>query len=520
MSSSISFTPLQPSSFLSRSATVFATRTAVIDGEQHWTYHEFHQRCLRLAGALAELGVYPGDRVAILAPNTHVLLEAHFGVPMAGAVLVPLNFRQTPHELSTLVVHSGARVLLFDQSLAASADLIARSCPQAVQLIECGRSSEYEERIVRAAPAVPHVGDERDLLSINYTSGTTGKPKGVMYHHRGAYLQALAMALHLRLDCSSVFLWTLPMFHCDGWCFPWAVTAAGACHVCLPEFDPDEVWHLIRRHRVTHLNGAPTVLNTLAEAREAAPLEYRLSVATGGSPPAPALIARLANLSIEVTHLYGLTETFGPIALCEWIPEWNELPIEEQAARRARQGVGNVIATSLRVIDKTGNDVSANGREIGEIAVRGNDVMLGYYRDPEATSQACRAGWFLTGDLAVLHPDGHVEIKDRAKDVIITGGENVSSIEVEQVLVSHPKILEAAVVAAPDPHWGEVPVAYVTVKEGEQLAEADVIEFARQRLTHFKCPKRVVFVAIPKTSTGKIEKYVLRTDARFFAKTG
>lgn len=509
-----SYAPLTPASFLARSALVFAERTAVVDGDQSWTYAEFGQRARRLAGMLAGLRVAPGDRVAVLAPNTHMLLEAHHGVPLCGGVLVALNSRLNGDELGTLLGHSGARILLFDRSLASSAAEAAARCGGLVRLVEAGHPQSEYESLIAAAPEVSlPVDDERSLLSINYTSGTTGGPKGVMYHHRGAYLQALAMAFHTRLDIGSAYLWTLPMFHCNGWCFTWAVTAAGGRHICLPRFDPAEVWRLFREEGVTHLSAAPSVLTMLANDKEAAPVGWPLRIATGGAPPSPALIARLSELSIHITHLYGLTETFGPIALCEWKPEWDDLPAGDQARLRARQGVSNVIACPLRVVDENGTDVPADGETVGELVARGNDVMLGYYRDPEATAASLVDGWFKTGDVAVMHPDGYVEIRDRSKDVIITGGENVASIEVEQVLVSHPAVLEAAVVAAPDPVWGEVPVAYVTLKDGQQVTDAELIEYARKHLAHFKCPKQVLFEELPKTSTGKVEKYVLRARA-------
>jgi len=504
------YAPLDPVSFLDRSVLVFPERVAVVDGEVSWTYEEFGRRTKRLAGMLEDLGVGPGDRVAVLAPNTHMLLETHYGVPRSGGVLVALNSRLNNEELGTLLEHSGARVLLFDRSLEDSAHEAAERCNASVRLVEAGYPESEYERLVADTPerSVP-LEDDRALLSISYTSGTTGGPKGVMYHRRGAYLQALAMAFHTRLDAESSHLWTLPMFHCNGWCFTWAVTAAGARHICLPRFDPAEVWQLFRQERVSHFNAAPTVLTMLANAKEAAPVDWSLRMGTGGAPPSPALLARLAELSIHVTHLYGLTETFGPIALCEWKSEWDTLPAGEQARRRAHQGVGNVIACPLRVLDDDGTDVPADGETVGELVARGNDVMLGYYRDPEETEACLVDGWFKTGDVAVMHPDGYVEIRDRSKDIIITGGENVASIEVEQVLVSHPAVLEAAVVAAPDALWGEVPVAFVTLKDGQQATEGELIEFVRERIAHFKCPKQVLFEQLPKTSTGKVEKYVL-----------
>jgi fatty-acyl-CoA synthase len=341
-----------------------------------------------------------------------------------------------------------------------------------------------------------------------------------MYHHRGAYLQALAMAMETRLDCDSTFLWTLPMFHCNGWCFPWGVTAAGAAHLCLRKFDPAPVWDHLRVSNVTHFNGAPTVLAMLAWHPNAAVLARPVRVATGGAPPTPAILQRMAELGMDVTHLYGLTETFGPVAICEWRGEWSRLPVGEQARIKARQGVGNVISQQLRVVDAHGKDVPADARSIGEIALRGNNVMLGYYRDEIATRKAIPDGWFRTGDLGVMHPDGYVEIKDRAKDIIISGGENVPSVEVERALCAHPAVMEAAVVAGPDPKWGEVPVAFVTLKAGANLTEAELIADVRERLAHYKAPRRVVFGELPRNATGKIQKFVLRERARELMKSG
>jgi fatty-acyl-CoA synthase len=335
-----------------------------------------------------------------------------------------------------------------------------------------------------------------------------------MYHHRGAYLQALAMAMETRLDCDSTFLWTLPMFHCNGWCFPWAVTAAGAVHLCLRRFDPALVWRRLRESGVTHFNGAPTVLVMLAWHPEAARLPRPVRVATGGAPPTPAILERMAELGMDVTHLYGLTETFGPAVICEWRGEWSGLAIGEQARLKARQGVGNVVSCELRVVDAHGRDVAADGAALGEIALRGNNVMLGYYQDEIATRKAVPDGWFRTGDLGVMHADGYVEIKDRAKDIIVSGGENIASIEIERTLAAHPAVMEAAVVAGPDPKWGEVPVAFVTLKDGAAATESELVAYARERMAHFKAPKRVEFGELPKNATGKIQKFVLRDRAR------
>ena len=512
---SASFEALTPTSFLLRSGRVYADREAVVDDDRRFTYGELLDRSLRLAGALRNMGVPEGGRVAVLAPNTHVLLEAHYGVPFAGAVLVALNTRLTAADLSFIVSHSGAQVLVYDYEFESVAKDISSRLGKELRLVRAGRhDDQYEHLLASAGRYLRAVGDERGLISINYTSGTTGKPKGVMYHHRGAYLQALAMAMETRLDANSVFLWTLPMFHCNGWCFPWSVTAAGAAHLCLRKFDPEVVWRHLRESGVTHFNGAPTVLVMLAWHPGAARLARAVRVATGGAPPTPAILQRMAGLGMDVTHLYGLTETFGPAVICEWRGEWSALAIEEQARIKARQGVGNVVSQQLRVVDVHGKDAPEDGQTLGEIALRGNNVMLGYYQDEIATRKAIPDGWFRTGDLGVMHPDGYVEIKDRAKDIIVSGGENIASIEIERVLCSHPSVIEAAVVAAPDAKWGEVPVAFVTLKAGAAATEGELTAHARSHMAHFKAPKRVVFGDLPKNATGKIQKFVLRERAR------
>ena len=514
--SRISFEALTPTAFLRRSALVFADKTAVIDGDQRWTYAQLYERCARLAGALRDAGVQPGERVAVLAPNTHVLLEAHYGVPFAGAVLVALNVRLTAADLGYIIEHSGAQVLIYDFEFEETAHAIAAAAKRKPTLVRAGPvgGDQYEKFLADTAPFTDPVPDERSLLSINYTSGTTGKPKGVMYHHRGAYLQALAMAMHTGLGESSMFLWTLPMFHCNGWCFTWAVTAAGGTHLCLRKVDPALIWKHLRHSGVTQFNAAPTILIMLAWHESAQALARIVNVATGGAPPTPALLARMAELNMKITHLYGLTETFGPAVICEWRGAWDQRPAAQQAQIKARQGVGNVVAESLRVVDASGVDVPKDGATLGEIALRGNNVMLGYYRDEEATHKASPDGWFRTGDLAVMHADGYIEIKDRAKDIIISGGENIASVEVERTLSAHPAVLEAAVVAAPDEKWGEVPIAFVTLKPGQSLDAAALIAYARDHLAHFKAPKRVVFGELPKNATGKIQKFVLREQAR------
>ncbi|MEV0431031.1 AMP-binding protein [Micromonospora sp. NPDC050495] len=506
------FSELTPTSFLARSARVHADRPAIIDGEHRFSYRQFADRSLRLAGALAALDIQPGDRVAVLASNSHVMLECHHGIPTAGAVLVPLNIRLSAHELAWIIQHCAAKALICTGDLVELAERVVATT--GINLID---ESAYESALSTAEPLRRPCADERGLLAINYTSGTTGDPKGAMYHHLGAYLQALSMVVHTELNARSRYLSTLPMFHCDGWCFPWAVTAAGATHVCLRKFSAAAAWRALREESVTHFSAAPTILTMIADASEVdgSPLPHRVSVQTGGAPPGSALLARLDRLGFDVTHLYGLTETSGPVAVNDWHPEWDEFDQATRARLSARQGVGNVTADQVRVVDDDGADVPADATTIGEIALRGNTLMLGYYRDPERTRaasiQRSDETFFRTGDLAVRHPDGYIEIRDRRKDVIISGGENISSVEVERVLDHHPSILESAVVACPDEQWGEVPVAFVTLRDdAESFDEGSVVAFLRTRLAGFKVPKRFVIGPLPKTSTGKIQKNILR----------
>jgi fatty-acyl-CoA synthase len=511
---------LTPTAFLDRARAVHGDRTALVDGGTRRTYGELADRCERLAGALAGLGVRPGDRVSVLAPNTGVALEAHFGVPWAGAVLNALNTRLSAGELAYIVGHAGSRVLVVDTDLAELGRAVVADLPDVRLVVSGGPGSggadEYEQLLAGAPPLRVPVDDELSLLSLNYTSGTTGRPKGVMYSHRGAYLQALAMTAQTRLEASSAYLWTLPMFHCNGWCFPWAVTAAGAAHVALRKVDPERIWQAIRSEGVTHLSAAPTVLNSLASAAAASdgPADRPVRVQTGGAPPSPALLERMAALNFDVTHLYGLTETYGPAAICDWRPEWDDLSAPEKARLKARQGVANLVSLPLRVVDDEGRDVPPDAATVGEVLLRGNNVMLGYYRDDAATAAADAGGWFRTGDVAVLHPDGYVELRDRSKDVIISGGENIASIEVEQALDAHPAVLESAVVAAPDETWGETVAAFVVLRPGMAATEQELIDHVKGRIARFKAPKQVFFGELPKTGTGKIQKYVLRDQLR------
>ncbi len=517
MAAPFNFEPLTPTAYLLRAARVFGDRIGVVQGDRRYTYGEFCERCEKFAGALKALGVAPGDRVAILAGNTHVLLAAHYAVPFAGAALVALNTRISPADMAYVLDHSGASVFVYDSDYEAVAAEAARAVGPALALVRAGGERDELEDLIDAALPLRHpILDERALLSINYTSGTTARPKGVMYHHRGAYLQALAMALHMGLDSDSVYLWTLPMFHCNGWCFPWGVTAAGGVHLCLPKPDPAAIWRHLRDSNVSHFCAAPTVLTmTIWDPQASATkLPRRVRIGTGGAPPTPALLERLAQLGMDITHLYGLTETFGPAVLCEWRSEWNGLELPVQAKRKARQGVSNVIGQNVRVVAASGADVPADGQTMGEIALRGNNVMLGYYLDEDATRASCPDGWFRTGDLGVMHADGYVELRDRSKDIIISGGENISSVEVESALTMHAAVLEVAVVAGPDEKWGEVPVAFVTLKEGAAATDAELIEHARGRLARFKAPKRVIFGPLPKTATGKVQKNVLRDRLR------
>ncbi|HEX9598892.1 MAG TPA: acyl--CoA ligase family protein [Gaiellaceae bacterium] len=511
MPQGVHLSPLTPVAFLERSAAAFPARVAVVDGERRLTWAELRERVRRLAVALQESGLEKDDRVAFLAPNTSELLEAHNGVPAAGCVLVAINTRLTSSEIAYILDHSGARVLVVHDSLAHLVDGVAVE-----RVLVCGEGGDYEQFLASARDGEPEdrLVSEDDTISINYTSGTTGRPKGVMYTYRGAYLNALAEVVHARLDSRSVYLWTLPMFHCNGWCFTWAVTAVGATHVCLPKVDPPLVWKLLADEGVTHMNGAPTVLVMLASDAAAHPLERPVLVTTAGAPPPPAVIERTEALGFEINHLYGLTETYGPITICEWNPDWDELDVEERARLKARQGLHMVTADPVRVVDREMNDGAADGATMGEVVMRGNNVMKGYFDDEAATAEAFRGGWFHSGDLGVMHPDSYVELRDRAKDIIISGGENISTIEVERALVRHPDVLEAAVVAITDEKWGERPKAFVTLRPGATITTDELIAFSRETLAGFKVPSEVEFGELPKTSTGKIKKYELRERER------
>jgi fatty-acyl-CoA synthase len=515
-------TPLTPVDFARRTRRLHGAREGVVDGDLRLTYEQFFDRCDRWSSALQGLGVRQGDRVATIAPNTHSQLEAFYAVPQIGAVLVPVNYRLTADDFVYIVNHSGASVVCVDQDYLDTVDGVRDQMPDVTHFVALRGARDgwldYEAAIAAASPefARPEIG-ERDLLTINYTSGTTARPKGVMITHRNAAMNTIGTLLHLPIAVGEHYLWTLPMFHANGWTYTWTVTAAGATHICLPKVEPAEVFRLIRDENVTWLSAAPTVLISLANA----PAEVRgevppgVHVVTAGAPPAAATIERLeGEFGWEVTHVYGLTETAPFILVCAPVPEHEDLSPSDRAVVKARQGVELITSGELRVVDPDGREVTANGQDLGEIVVRGNVVMDGYYNDPEATKRAMGDGWFHTGDAAVVHPDGYAEIRDRIKDVIISGGENISSVEVEGTLLRHPAVQEAAIVGLPHEKWGEAPYAFVVLREGASATDAELIAFTRDRLAHFKAPHGVTFVIeLPKTATGKIQKFVLRDGA-------
>jgi fatty-acyl-CoA synthase len=521
---------LSPLMLLERTLHVFPDKLGVVDGDYRLTHGEFGARVYRLASALRGRGIAKHDRVAVLCRNSREVLEAHFGVPQLGAALVPINVRLSAAEIGYVLGHSGARALILDHELAASVaavlpdlpgleliigvDVASRHGDQTSQPPLALEAADYEALLSEGHPEPfpSAVDDEDQTISINYTSGTTGRPKGVMYTHRGAYLNALGEIFATGLTADSVYLWTLPMFHCDGWCFPWAVTGAGATHVCLPSVEPQRVFQLVETEQVTHFCGAPTVLITLVTNRPSADYRFprQVRIVTAAAPPPPSVIQSIEEMGAEITHVYGLTEVYGPHTICQWKRQWDELPGDQRARLKARQGVGYLHAPELRVVDEQMRDVAADGETIGEVIMRGNNLMKGYYRDEAATATAFRGGWFHSGDLGVMHPDGYIELRDRKKDIIISGGENISTIEVERALYHHPSVLEVAVIAIPDDKWGEVPKAFVTLKPGVEVTAVELIAFSRERLAHFKCPRAIEFGPLPKTSTGKIQKFVLR----------
>jgi fatty-acyl-CoA synthase len=521
------FAALTPLAFLPRAAAVYPDKLAVIHGAFRFTYRQLYDRCRRLASALRRNGVGRGDTVAIMAPNVPALLEAHFGVPMAGAVLNALNYRLDAHSIAFVLEHAQAKLLIADREFAPVVRDALRELNRPLPLVEiddgAGGSlsggTDYEAFLAEGDPAAEWAmpQDEWEPIALNYTSGTTGNPKGVVFHHRGAFLNAIGNAIAFGLGPHSVYLWTLPMFHCNGWTYPWAVTAVAGTHVCLRRVDPAMIFAAIADHRVTHLCGAPIVLNMLAHAPDTMKrrFDHVAEIATGGAAPPSAVIEAMERMGFRVTHLYGLTESYGPSTICAWQEEWAGLPLGDRSARMARQGVAYLTLDRQRVVDpQTMTDVPADGRTLGELVLRSNTLMKGYLKNPAATEAAFEHGWFHTGDIAVRHPDGYVEIKDRSKDIIISGGENISSIEVEDALYRHPQIMEAAVVAKPDPVWGETPCAFITLKpDAGQLSAEDIIAWCRDNLAHYKVPRIVVFGPLPKTSTGKIQKFELRDRA-------
>ncbi len=521
-----SFTELTPLAFLQRAADVFAEKTAIAYGERRFSYSELGAEATRLANALRSSGVQPGDRVAYMLPNIPEMLVANFGVPLAGAVLVAVNTRLSAEEVRYVCDHSGAKVLVVDteylpalgpiveslrtvEEVVAVSDLLGPAAHHAVE----PACTTYDEFLRRGSgtPLPWSVDDENSLISINYSSGTTGQPKGAMYTHRGAYLNALGEIIHQRFDPESVYLWTLPMFHCNGWCTPWAVTGIGATHVCLRAVRADVIWRLFDDEEVTHLCGAPTVLTTIAEAPEAHLLERGLVATVAGAAPSPTVIARMRELGARIVHVYGMTELYGPYSINEWQAGWSSLPAADQARRQARQGVSMIQADPIRVVDEEMNDVPRDGRTMGEIVMRGNNVMKGYYRDEAGTDHAFKGGWMHSGDLGVQHSDGYVELRDRAKDIVISGGENISTVEIEHALLSHPAVLVATVIGVPDEKWGERPKAFVVCKPGVEVNEAELIAYLQSHIARYKVPKAVEFVEhLPTTSTGKIQKFELR----------
>jgi fatty-acyl-CoA synthase len=523
------FLPLTPLGFLARSAAVYPNRPAVVYGARRYSWREAEGRCRRLAAALARQGVGRGDTVAVMAPNLPETFEAHFGVPMTGAVLNALNIRLDPETIAFILDHGEAKVLLTDTEFAPVVKAaLARLDRKPVVVDICDPAGPGGERLGKTdyeafladaepdfAPVMP--ADEWEAIALNYTSGTTGNPKGVVYHHRGAYLNAIGNILVWGMRQHPRYLWTLPMFHCNGWCFPWTVTALAGTHICLRRVEAAAIYDAIRRESVSHLCGAPVVMNMLLNPGAGVDrrLDHPVAMMTAGAPPPAAVIEGMEGLGFDITHVYGLTEVYGPATVCAWHDEWDGEPAEERARLKARQGVNYPVLDGLMVGDPVSlAPVPADGATMGEIFMRGNIVMKGYLKNPRATEEAFAGGWFHTGDLGVVHPDGYIELKDRSKDIIISGGENISTVEVETVLYRHPAVLEAAVVARPDPLWGETPCAFVTLKPEASATADDIIAFCRDHLARFKVPRTVVFAPLPKTSTGKIQKYMLREQAK------
>tara|TARA_R110001592_G_scaffold308083_1_gene582036 strand:- start:15603 stop:17261 length:1659 start_codon:yes stop_codon:yes gene_type:complete len=529
------YQPLTPLTYLDWAARVFPNKTAVVHGPARTTWAEFDARCRRLASALIKRGIGVGDTVSVMSPNAPAMLEAHYGIPMAGAVLNALNYRLEAETIAFILRHAETKVLITDREFSPvirealaildNPDLVVVDVDDALakggQLIG---NMTYEDLLAEGDPDFvwQPPEDEWQAICLNYTSGTTGNPKGVVYHHRGAYLNALGNALVFRLGPESVYLWTLPMFHCNGWTYTWAVTAVGGTHVCLREVDPAQIFPLIEENTVTHMCGAPIVLNMLVHAPKDVKRRFKhtIEVATGGAAPPSTVISKMEAMGFNVTHLYGLTETYGPSTVCVFQPEWDALPLDERATKMSRQGVRYPTLAHQTIRDSDSLDlVPEDGATLGEIMFQSNTVMKGYLKNPDATKAAFKGGWFHTGDLAVQHDDGYIEIKDRSKDIIISGGENISSLEVEEVLYKHPDVMECAVVAMPSEKWGETPCAFVTpTAEADGMLDAkELIDFCKERMARFKAPTQVVFGPLPKTSTGKIQKFNLRVSATALA---
>jgi fatty-acyl-CoA synthase len=522
------YTPLSPLTFLERAASVYPDNVAVVHGEVRNNWAQTYRRCRQLASALRRRGIQPGDTVATMLPNVPAMYEAHFGIPMAGVILHALNYRLDADVLAFMLEHGEAKAILVDPEYASLIKEALSKRENNLLVIDVADVTyeggeaigeiEYEDFLQEGDAEFEWFlpADEWQAISLNYTSGTTGNPKGVVYHHRGAYLNAVSNVMTWNMGAHPVYLWTLPMFHCNGWCFPWTMAAMAGTNVCLRAVRDEPIYQLMKAEKVTHLCGAPIVLSLIANASDElkAGINHAVNIMTAASAPPPTILEAMAHMNFNVTHAYGLTETYGPAVVCAWHKEWDELPIVEQAAFKSRQGVRYPMLEALMVADsETLEPVEKNGEMMGEIFFKGNIVMKGYLKNPNATQEALTGGWFHSGDLAVWHEDGYIEIKDRSKDVIISGGENISSIEVENIIYRHPAVMEAAVVARNDEKWGETPCAFVALKEGAEVSEQDIIDYCRENMAKYKAPKKVVFGPLAKTSTGKVQKFLLRSIA-------